>query len=415
MIKYIEQLLQGQPVEWKPLGEVGVFTRGSGLQKKDLCETGVPAIHYGQIYTYYKASVEKTLSYVTEEVASKLRKVDYGDVILTNTSENIDDVCKALLYLVEEQGVIGGHACTFRPSNQLLGKYLVYYTMTDEFYQQKRKLAKGTKVIDVSTTDLAKVVIPLPPLSVQAEIVRILDSFTSLTAELEAELEARRAQYTHYRDELLVFTREGRGAVVYRPLGEVATFYNGLTGKTRSDFQQGDASYVPYKTVFRGNAVDLSLVESVSVSSGERQNKIEYGDVLFTASSESLEEVGLSSVVMEEPAQPTYLNSFCFGVRILPEIGIQPGYAKYMFRSEGLRRQIKKTASGVTRINISKALFKKIVIPIPPLEEQERIARLLDEFDTLTSSLTEGLPREIELRRQQYAYYRDQLLSFPRG
>lgn len=412
MIKYIEQLLQGQPVEWKPLGEVGVFTRGSGLQKKDLCEAGVPAIHYGQIYTYYKASVEKTLSYVTEEVASKLRKVDYGDVIITNTSENIDDVCKALLYLVEEQGVIGGHACTFRPSNQLLGKYLVYYTMTDEFYQQKRKLAKGTKVIDVSTTDLAKVVIPLPPLSVQAEIVRILDSFTSLTAELEAELEARRAQYAHYRDELLDFTRGGRGVVVYRPLGEVATFYNGLTGKTRSDFQQGDASYVPYKTVFRGNVVDLSLVGSVSVSSGEQQNKLEYGDVLFTASSESLEEVGLSSVVMEEPAQPTYLNSFCFGVRILPETGIQPGYAKYMFRSEGLRRQIKKTASGVTRINISKALFKKIIIPIPPLEEQERIARLLDEFDTLTSSLTEGLPREIELRRQQYAYYRDQLFSF---
>ncbi|QUB42891.1 restriction endonuclease subunit S [Porphyromonas sp. oral taxon 275] len=213
MIKYIEQLLQGQPVVWKPLGEVGVFTRGSGLQKKDLCETGVPAIHYGQIYTYYKASVEKTLSYVTEEVASKLRKVDYGDVIITNTSENIDDVCKALLYLVEEQGVIGGHACTFRPSNQLLGKYLVYYTMTDEFYQQKRKLAKGTKVIDVSATDLAKVVIPIPPLSVQAEIVRILDSFTSLTAELEAELEARRAQYAHYRDELLKFTNRGGGGV----------------------------------------------------------------------------------------------------------------------------------------------------------------------------------------------------------
>lgn len=186
--------------------------RGSGLQKKDLRSSGIPAIHYGQIYTYYKASVEKTLSYVTEEVASKLRKVDYGDVIITNTSENIDDVCKALLYLVEEQGVIGGHACTFKPSNQLLGKYLVYYTMADEFYQQKRKLAKGTKVIDVSATDLAKVVIPIPPLEEQERIVRLLDEFdtltSSLTEGLPREIELRRQQYTYYRDQLLSFSRK---------------------------------------------------------------------------------------------------------------------------------------------------------------------------------------------------------------
>ena len=156
--------------------------------------------------------MEKTLSYVTEEVASKLRKVDYGDVIITNTSENIDDVCKALLYLVEEQGVIGGHACTFRPSNQLLGKYLVYCTMTDEFYQQKRKLAKGTKVIDVSATDLAKVVIPIPPLEEQERIVRLLDEFdtltSSLTEGLPREIELRRQQYAYYRDQLLSFPRD---------------------------------------------------------------------------------------------------------------------------------------------------------------------------------------------------------------
>lgn len=410
MIKYIEQQLQGQPVVWKPLGEVGVFTRGSGLQKKDLCEAGVPAIHYGQIYTYYKRYTYETKSFVDFGRAQRSRCAQPGDLVIATTSENDDDVCKAVAWLGEGPLVVSSDACFY--AHTLDPKYMAYFFETALFDEQKRKYITGTKVRRVHVDNLAKVFIPIPPLSVQAEIVRILDSFTSLTAELEAELEARRAQYAHYRDELLDFTRGGRGVVVYRPLGEVATFYNGLTGKTRSDFQQGDASYVPYKTVFRGNVVDLSLVGSVSVSSGEQQNKLEYGDVLFTASSESLEEVGLSSVVMEEPAQPTYLNSFCFGVRILPETGIQPGYAKYMFRSEGLRRQIKKTASGVTRINISKALFKKIIIPIPPLEEQERIARLLDEFDTLTSSLTEGLPREIELRRQQYAYYRDQLFSF---
>lgn len=391
MIKYIEQLLQGQPVEWKPLGEVAEIKRGDRVTKSQLIPDGTYPVVSGGIkplghFDHYNREAE------TITIAQ------YGTAGYVDWQEErfwANDVCYSVF-----------------PHQELGNRFLFHYLRS----RQGMLYAQVTDAIPAHLPKhrLERLPVPIPPLSVQAEIVRILDSFTSLTAELEAELEARRAQYAHYRDELLDFSRAGRGEVVYRPLGEVAAFYNGLTGKTRSDFQQGDASYVPYKTVFRGNAVDLSQVESVSVSSGERQNKLAYGDVLFTSSSESLEEVGLSSVVMEEPTQPTYLNSFCFGVRFLPGIGIQPGYAKYMFRSEGLRRQIKKTASGVTRINISKALFKKIVIPIPPLEEQERIVRLLDEFDTLTSSLTEGLPREIELRRQQYAYYRDQLLSFPR-
>ena len=414
MIKYIEQLLQGQPVVWKPLGEV--FNTRNGYtpskQKREYWEGGTIPWYRMEDLRESGRILKGAIQCVTEEGIKRSGLFKKGSIILATTATIGEHALLDCDALANQQFTNFEVKETYQ--EVLLPKFVFYYfDIVDEWCKQTLTNVSSFPSVDVAR--LLRQPFPIPPLSVQAEIVRILDSFTSLTAELEAELEARRAQYAHYRDELLDFTRGGRGKVVYRPLGEVATFYNGLTGKTRSDFQQGDASYVPYKTVFRGNAVDLSLVESVSVSSGERQNKLEYGDVLFTASSESLEEVGLSSVVMEEPAQPTYLNSFCFGVRILPEIGIQPGYAKYMFRSEGLRRQIKKTASGVTRINISKALFKKIVIPIPPLEEQERIVRLLDEFDTLTSSLTEGLPREIELRRQQYAYYRDQLLSFPRG
>ena len=414
MIKYIEQLLQGQPVAWKPLGEV--FNTRNGYtpskQKREYWEGGTIPWYRMEDLRESGRILKGAIQCVTEEGVKRSGLFKKGSIILATTATIGEHA------LLDCDALANQRFTNFEVKEAykeaLLPKFVFYYfDIVDEWC--KRTLTNVGSFPSVDLVRLLNQPFPIPPLSVQAEIVRILDSFTSLTAELEAELEARRTQYAHYRDELLDFSRAGRGEVVYRPLGEVAAFYNGLTGKTRSDFQQGDASYVPYKTVFRGNAVDLSQVESVSVSSGERQNKLAYGDVLFTSSSESLEEVGLSSVVMEEPAQPTYLNSFCFGVRILPEIGIQPGYAKYMFRSEGLRRQIKKTASGVTRINISKALFKKIVIPIPPLEEQERIARLLDEFDTLTSSLTEGLPREIELRRQQYAYYRDQLLSFPRG
>ena len=193
------------------LGDLGMFVRGSGLQKKDLTTQGIPAIHYGQIYTYYGTYAKKTKSFVTKEMAEKLKKVNYGDVIITNTSENIEDVCKAVVYLLKEQGVTGGHASIFKPSEKIIGKYLAYYTQTTDFAKEKRKFAKGTKVIDVNAKDLAKIKIPLPPLSVQREIVEILDKFdtlcNSISEGLPTEIELRRKQYEYYRNQLLTFAQ----------------------------------------------------------------------------------------------------------------------------------------------------------------------------------------------------------------
>ena len=198
-------------LQWKTLGEVGTFVRGNGLQKKDLIASGVPAIHYGQIYTYYGVSTEQTISFVSPETAEKLKKVDYGDVIITNTSENLEDVGKAVAYYVKEQGVTGGHATIFKPSEKIIGKYLVYYTQTIEFSNQKRKYAKGTKVIDVSANDLAKITIPLPPIEEQERIAGILDKFdtlvNSISEGLPREIELRRKQYEYYREKLLSFPK----------------------------------------------------------------------------------------------------------------------------------------------------------------------------------------------------------------
>ncbi len=216
---YKDNLLTfGDEAEWKALGEVGAFVRGSGLQKIDLTTSGIPAIHYGQIYTYYGVSVEQTISFVTPKTANGLKKVDYGDVIITNTSENLEDVGKAVFYSVKEQGVTGGHATIFKPSKEIIGKYLVYYTQTAEFSNQKRKYAKGTKVIDVSANDLAKITVPIPypndtkkSLEEQARIVAILDKFDTLTHSisegLPKEIALRRKQYEYYREQLLSFPK----------------------------------------------------------------------------------------------------------------------------------------------------------------------------------------------------------------
>lgn len=196
-------------VEWKPLGEVGELIRGNGLPKSDFTEMGVPAIHYGQIYTYYGTYTTETISFVSTETAKKLRKVNYGDVVITNTSENVEDVGKALVYLGKEEAVTGGHATIFKPSKEIIGKYFAYFTQTFHFSNQKRKLAKGAKVIDVSAKDLAKIKIPIPALEEQERIVSILDKFdtlvNSISEGLPKEIELRQKQYEYYRDKLLSF------------------------------------------------------------------------------------------------------------------------------------------------------------------------------------------------------------------
>ena len=200
--------LAGQ-VEWKTLGEVAELVRGNGLSKKDFSEFGVPAIHYGQIYTYYGNETQETLSFVSPGTAKQLKKVYPGNIVITNTSENIEDVCKSVLYSGSLEAVTGGHATIIRTKDCILPKYLVYYTLTLDFFTQKKRLAKGAKVIDVSAKDLAKIIIPLPPLSEQRRIVEILDRFDTLTNSisegLPREIALRRKQYEYYRDALLRF------------------------------------------------------------------------------------------------------------------------------------------------------------------------------------------------------------------
>lgn len=195
-------------------------------------------------------------------------------------------------------------------------------------------------------------------------------------------------------------------------MSEIGSIYGGLTGKSKADFADGNAPFIAYMNVFSNLSVDLEPTTLVKVGPKERQTAVAFGDVLFTASSESREEVGMASAVTTEPEQPTYLNSFCFGFRPASTSEVDPEFAKHLFRARVMRDQIVKTANGVTRINISKGPFGKIRVPLPELSEQKRLASILDSFDALVNDLSSGLPAEIEARRQQYAYYRDRLLSF---
>ena len=197
-------------------------------------------------------------------------------------------------------------------------------------------------------------------------------------------------------------------SVEWKALGEVAEIYGGLTGKSKNDFENGNAKYISYKNIFDNIEVNLSTLDKVNVYENEKQHLVKYGDVLFTGSSETANEAGMSSAVTTKFDENIYLNSFSFGIRFNEGVCIIPEFSKHLFRSHFMRLEIAKTASGVTRFNISKARFKKIKIPIPPLEIQEKIVKILDKLTKLTAELT----AEHALRQKQYQYYRDKLLNF---
>lgn len=189
------------------MGEIGTFIRGNGLQKKDFTESGVGCIHYGQIYTHYGTSTTKTKSFVDAALAKNLLKVEKGDIVLACTSENIEDVAKAVAWLGEETIVTGGHSVVFKHNE--VPKYIAYFMQTSSFFNQKKKYAYGAKVIDIKTEDLAKIIIPIPPIEVQEKIVAILDRFEALVNDiskgLPAEIEAQKTRYEYYRNKLLTF------------------------------------------------------------------------------------------------------------------------------------------------------------------------------------------------------------------
>lgn len=196
--------------------------------------------------------------------------------------------------------------------------------------------------------------------------------------------------------------------VEWKPLGELGDFYSGLSGKTKSDFTGGNEKFITYVNVFNNPSLKTDVPEKVKIAEGERQNTIQYGDILFTGSSETPDECGMSSVLTHKTEEKLYLNSFCFGFRFYDLSDKCPSFMKYLFRSTNIRKAICKTANGVTRYNISKKEFAKIEIPIIPLPVQEEIVRVLDTFTELQAELQ----AELQKRKQQYNFYLDNLLNF---
>ena len=383
-------------VKHQTLGEIGEFIRGNGIQKRDFRDSGFGCIHYGQIYTYYGLFADHTKSFIDPNLAEKRKKAYKGDLVIATTSENEEDVCKACAWLGEEPIAISGDAYIFRHHQN--PKYISYCFQSELFQSQKKKYITGTKVLRVNGDAMAKIHVPVPPLPVQEEIVRILDSFSSLEAELEAELEARRKQYAYYRNELLTFER-----VVTVCIQDICIRIcsGGTPSSKRHDYYDGNVPWL------RTQDIDFNVINQTSATisdEGLRNSAAQW----IPANCVIVAMYGATAAKVAVNSIPLTTNQACCNLQI-DETKADVRYVFHWLSNE--YEHLKALGEG-SQSNINAKKVKSYPISLPPLEEQRRIVSILDRFDKLTNDLSSGLPAEIEARRKQYEYYRGRLLSF---
>lgn len=374
-------------VEHKVLGDVGEFIRGSGLQKADLRAHGVPAVHYGQIHTHYKVWATETKSFTDETIAAKLRHARPGDLLIATTSEDDEAVAKATAWLGDTEVVLSGDAYIYR--HALEPKYVAYFFQSTMFQDQKRRFVSGTKVRRVSGDSLGKIRIPVPPLEVQREIVRVLDQFTQLEVELEAELEAefeaRRAQYEHYRHEALKFGPD----VGTSSLGNLAKNLDSRRKPVTRDAR------VPGVIPYYGAS---GVVDYVS-------EYIFDGDYLLV-SEDGANLLARSTPIAFSISGKTWVNNHAHVLEF-------PTYTERRFVEIYLNSiDLAPYISGAAQPKLNKANLNKVPVPNPRMAAKEQIVEVLDKFDALVNDISIGLPAELNARRKQYEYYRDRLLTF---
>ena len=250
---------------------------------------------------------------------------------------------------------------------------------------------------------MKKIVIPIPPIEIQEEIVKILDSFTSLEAELEAELEARNAQYDFYRNQLLSFENKN---VEWKSLGEVCNLIT--KGTTPKKFTESGISFIKTES-FEGSLINKSkikYVDELTHNTFLKRSILAENDILFTIAGAT---IGKCAFVPEK-ILPANTNQALAIIRLKNEVNKK--FIFYVLKSPYMKKYIEISAKGSAQPNLNLRQLNDFQIPVPPLEEQERIVAILDQFDALVNGIKSGLPAEIQARRQQYKYYREKLLTF---
>lgn len=356
----------------------------------------VKNIHYGDIHTKFNLLFDVTneeVPFINSDInVEKIAEDNYiqnGDLVFADASEDYADIGKSIevINTNNEKILAGLHTFLARKTDDTVANgFFAFLLKTYKARLEIMRIAQGTKVLGISKTRLGKIPLIIPQSDEQQKIANSLVSIDKRINLLEDKLNALEA----YKKSMLqkIFNqnirfKDNNGNDFAKwsqyTLGKIGNTYNGLTNKTKVDFGYGKP-YVQYMQIFKDSKIDISDFGLVSIDENENQSKVEYGDVLFTTSSETPNEVGISSVILSK-VKELYLNSFSFGYRLKSFEILLPEFCRYFFRSDIMRKQITRLAQGSTRYNLSKVSLMKQTIVVPTINEQKKIASFLSKID----------------------------------
>lgn len=299
----------------------------------------------------------------------------------------------------------GAHCFIVKPNINILNKRYLYFLLKNS-EQRLMQLKHGAGIPGLNRDKIRNLIIPIPPLKVQEEIVNILNTLTSYSAELQAELQARQEQYEYYRNKLLAFDKFGKESVSWMKMSDIGSFIRGKRF-VRTDIVNDGIPCIHYGDIY--TYYGLYATQSKGKLRSELASKMRYAhknDVVIVAAGENKEDIGIGVAWLGET--PAAVHDACFIFRS----GLYPQYVSHYLRSTYYHKQIVKYVSEGKICSISAKGLGNAIIPIPTYEEQVRIATLLNKFDSLICDLSQGLPAEIFAVQEQYEYYRNKLLSF---
>lgn len=388
----IEKLLAGAKVEWQPLGDLIISNTGGGTPSKAISEYWNGKIPWASVgdLSIDGNYIKKTRHQISAEGLknSSTNIIKKGNVIVAIK------ISPGKMKIAGVDLAINQDLRGLKLNEWVIPPYLNYY------FETFKIRSNGTIVKSIISKDIEKINIPVPPLSVQKKIVRILDAFTALTTELTAELTAelndRQKQYNYYRDKLLTFSDD---EVEWKKLGDIACYSN-----SRIRYQAlTESNYVGVDNLKqnRGGKNDSKFVPKM----GNFQEYLK-GDILIGNIRPYLKKIWLSNQA-----------GGASGDILVIRVNDNKIYNKYLYQilsDDKFFNYYIQYSKGAKMPRGDKKAVLDYILPIPSLERQKQIVSILDKFEALTTSITEGLPREIELRNKQYEYYRDQLLNFPK-
>ncbi|EHS1184923.1 restriction endonuclease subunit S [Vibrio vulnificus] len=420
-LNYLEKLLDGVDVEWKLLDELIVSLKtGLNPRKNFQLNTDDADGYYVTVREIQNGKVvflEKTdrVNRIALELINNRSNLEAGDILFSGTGTVGRTAVikeKPLNWNIKE-GVY-----VIKPLKQIVSpKYLSHLLNSQEIVKEYSRKIVGSPVISLPMGELKKLKIPIPcpdnpekSLAIQAEIVRILDAFTDMTAELTTELTAelnlRKKQYNYYRDKLLSF---GDGEVEWKTLGEVTQLIT--KGTTPKEFVNDGVNFIKLES-FDDNRIkpDKFMFITPEVhNKALKRSVLEENDILFAIAGAT---IGKCAIV-DKSVLPANTNQALAIVRLTQQVKVK--FAFYYMQTTAMTDYIAKFNKTSAQPNINLKQMSEFKIPVPSINEQIRIIQILDNFNTSTSSIKEGLLREIELRQKQYEYYRDLLLSFPKS